>query len=216
MAAIVMDPSASGSTRVGLGERGEVNRECPFLPGVSGSHDFSITRRHGGDRGEAYYLDALCYAQSQWMAGKPAQAILQLNKSWMADLTGDEPVLREHPSPYRALVWILETAAGGEHGFMGNPARHFQHLASRMSGPRAEVRGWRAWLCLHLAEGVLNVEKFPRDRVQVCREGLWIPQPARAFQEVAKRGWRGETDTLECRGSSIRPRQAADATFQEL
>lgn len=192
------------------------NPPCPFLPAISGSHDFTLTRRHGAARGAEFYRDALCYAQSQWMAGKPAQAILQLNKAWMADLAGDEPVLTECPTPYRALVWILETAAGGNHGFLGNPVRHFQHLASRMSGPRGETRAWRAWLCLHLSEGVLATAEFPRDGAQVSREGLWIPTAARALREVARHGWPGETDALECRGRSIRPRETAEAALEKL
>lgn len=130
------------------------------------------------------------------MSGKPAQAILQLNKSWLADLRGDEKVLGEHPSPYRALVWIMEHAAAGERGFMGNPVRHFQHLASRMSGPRAEVRAWRAWLCFHLAERTLGSTGFPRDGVQMVREGLWIPGMERAMAEVDARGWYGEVAEL--------------------
>jgi hypothetical protein len=110
----------------------------------------------------------------------------------MSDLTGDEPVLRIHPSPYRSLVWIMETAAAGNHGYLGNPVRHFQHLASRMSGPRAEIRSWRAWFCFHLAEKVLNCAEFPKDGEQIAREGLWIPGSQRARNEILENGWAGE------------------------
>jgi hypothetical protein len=166
---------------------------CPHLPEISGTHDFTLTRRHGGERGAAFYQDALCYAQSQWLSGKPAQAILQLNKAWMADLTGEESVLLDNPPPYAALVWILENTGGeGVCGFMGNPVRHFQHLASRMSGPRAEIRTWRAWLCFHLAERVLDRTAHPRDGRQIAREGLWIPGFRRALDEVSRKGWPGE------------------------
>ena len=156
-------------------------------------HDFSLTRRHGHVRGADFYYDALCYAQSQWVHGKPAQAILQLNKAWMADLEGHEPILKTQPSPYRALVWILTTAATGDYGYLGNPVRHFQHLASRMPrGPRAEVRAWRAWLCFHLAEKVLNRAEFPRDGEQIAREGLWVPSFQRVKYEISQKGWAGE------------------------
>lgn len=165
------------------------NPPCPWLPEISGPHDFTLTRRHGHVKGAEFYLDALRYAQSQWMSGKPAQAILQLNKSWMADLVGDDAILESHPSPYRALVWIMENAASGNHGYLGNPTRHFQHLASRMSGPRAEIRSWRAWLCFHLAEKTLRRADFPRDGEQMAREGLWIPVYRRALDEVSKKGW---------------------------
>ncbi|MGL5019882.1 MAG: hypothetical protein ACRDBP_17230 [Luteolibacter sp.] len=157
------------------------------MPDVGEALDFFVTRRHGGHKGVEFYVDALRFAQSQWCAGKPAQAILQLNKAWMADLPADHPVFEAHPSPYRALVWILETASQRDCGYLGNPVRHFQHLASRMSGPRAELRAWRAWLCFHLAEQVLNSAEFPRDGEQIAREGLWIPSYQRALTEVQDR-----------------------------
>ena len=155
-------------------------------------HDPHLTRQHGAAKSAAFYQDALRYTQSQWMAGKPAQALLQLNKAWMADLAEDDAVIPAFPPPYRALVWILRQAADGGCGFLGNPVRHFQHLASRVSGPRAEVRSWRAWVCFHLAERFLDVGKFPRDGVQLAREGLWIPGFQRTCGEVRARGWNGE------------------------
>lgn len=170
-----------------------LNSPCPWLPEISGVHDFSLTRRHGSVKGAEFYYDALCYAQSQWIHGKPAQAILQLNKAWMANLEGGESVLKAHSSPYQALAWILTSAAPGDCGYLGNPVRHFQHLASRMSGGRRwEIRSWRAWLCFHLAEKVLNGGDFPRDGEQICREGLWIPGVRRARNEILQNGWPGE------------------------
>ncbi len=160
------------------------NPPCPWLPDVGEIHDFSITRRHGDFRGRAFYLDALRYAQSQWISRKPAQAILQLNKAWMADLEAEAPDPSLLSDPYRALVWILQTASTQDCGYLGNPVRHFQHLASRMSGPRAEIRAWRAWLCFHLAEQVLNPAEYPRDGEQIAREGLWIPSFQRVRHEV--------------------------------
>lgn len=171
-----------------------MNPPCPWLPEVTETHDFTITRRHGALRGVAFYQDALRYAQSQWISGKPAQTLLQLDKAWMADLPDGDPVLRNHPPPYRALAWILRQAADGNCGYLGNPVRHFQHLASRMSGPRAEIRSWRAWLCMHLAERVLPRTGFPRDGRQLAREGLWIPSLQRSLDAVAAAGWTGEAE----------------------
>jgi len=168
------------------------NPPCPWLPEVAEIHDFTVTRKHGDARGAAFYQDALRFAQSQWLAGKPAQAILQLDKAWMADLTEAPEISDAHPSPYRALAWMLRLAAAGNCGYLGNPVRHFQHLASRMSGPRAEIRAWRAWLCMHLAERVLPRAGFSRDGQQIAREGLWIPSAGRALDAVASRGWPGE------------------------
>jgi len=169
---------------------------CPWLPEVVERLDYQHTRRHGKKRGAEFYRDALCYAQSKWMAGKPAQAILQINKAWMAELSDDDEVdLTDFASPYRALVWILRHAAEGTPGFFGNPVRHFQHLATRMSGPRAEIRIWRAWVCFHLAEQTLPA--YPRDGVQLCREGLQIPTWDQALKAVKKTGWKGEGEEIE-------------------
>jgi hypothetical protein len=168
------------------------NPACPWLPAVSQIHDFTLTRRHGSDRGATFYQDALCYAQSLWVSGKPAQALLQLDKAWMADLPDGHPVLESNPPPYQALGWILQRSSSGHAGYLGNPVRHFQHLASRMSGPRSEIRSWRAWLCLHLAEQVLGPAGFPRDGRQIAREGLWIPSCQRALDELATQGWADE------------------------
>lgn len=174
-----------------------MNPPCPWLPEVEEIHDFRITRRHGGSKGADFYIDALRFAQSQWMAGKPAQAILQLNKAWMADLRGTEPVIVEWPPPYKALVWILRESADGSRGFLGDPVRHFQHLASRISGPRAGVRSWRAWCCMHLAERVLPTASFRRDGPQIAREGLWIPGFHASLAALSRMAWPGESRVAE-------------------
>lgn len=182
-----------------------VNPPCPWLPGAGKSHDFHITRRHGADRGPAFYADALRYSQSQWTSGKPAQAILQLNKAWMADLQAADPVLESHPPPYRALVWILRRCAEADRGYLGNPVRHFQHLASRMSGARGEIRAWRAWLCMHLAERILPCHAYPRDGCQIVREGLWIPGIGRTLGAVHAGGWPGEAAAAQAAMAETHP-----------
>jgi len=169
-----------------------INPPCPWLPEIDRPHDFTVTRRHGVVRGAEFYQDALRFAQSQWRVGKPAQAILQLDKALMADLTDFDEVLAAHPPPYMAMAWILKSAADESHGFLGNPTRHFQHLASRMSGPRSEIRAWRAWFCMHLAERLLPRGGFPRDGRQLVREGLFVPSLGCAAASIARHGWRGE------------------------
>lgn len=170
---------------------------CPWLPPVDVKLGPEVTRSLP-EKNEAFYEAALRYAQSLWLEGKPAQALLQLNKAWMAEMSGDEPILKKYPPPYRALRWLMRHAKSGEHGFMGNPLRHFQHLASRMSGPRAEVRTWRAWACLMVAAAELEHDpQFPRDGVQLAREGLWIPGKQRIRHELIKRGWGNEVHEWE-------------------
>ncbi|QTN33360.1 hypothetical protein HZ994_13900 [Akkermansiaceae bacterium] len=145
---------------------------CPYLP-----HWEPGTRKaHGLGRGGDFYLDALTFAQGHWLEGKPAQAILQLNRAFSADISGNDPILETWPWPYAALEWMLEQAADGRCGFLGNPVRHFQHLATRMSGPRREVRIVRAWKCFHIARRVLDGKGgFPLDGRQIAREGIFIP-----------------------------------------
>lgn len=169
-----------------------VNPPCPWLPAVDQAHDCTLTRRHGPMRGVDFHHDALRFAQSQWRCGKPAQAILQLDKAWGADLPGGPEDAAADASPYMALAWIMQTAAAGNHGYLGNPVRHFQHLASRMSGPRAEIRAWRAWFCMHLAERLLPSGGFPRDGRQLAREGLFVPAIGSALAHLARMGWPGE------------------------
>ena len=105
-------------------------------------------------------------------------------------------------SPWKALRWILEMAGDGSCGYLGNPVRHFQHLASRMSGPRAEIRSWRAWAAMHLAEKILGSPGFPRDGRQIVREGLWIPGIEAAIHAIDLHGWQGEAgllrDAMKC------------------
>lgn len=135
--------------------------------------------RTGGEP-DAYYLATLECAQSMWLQGKPAQALLQLNHSLGVDIAPESEALVQWPLPYQAKVWMFTRRH--EDGFMGNPVRHYQHLASRMSGPRKELRLWRAWACFHLAENVLPGAEFPRDQRQIEREQLMIP----SLHEVLK------------------------------
>lgn len=165
---------------------------CPFLPHVTQPLHFSVTKKLRHDLGEMYHQAALSYAQSLWREGKPAQALLQLNKAWMADFTDS----LETEAPYRALVWILRHSHDGSAGFLGNPVRHFQHLATRMAGPRCEIRRWRAWACFHLARATIPHTIFPKDGVQMAREGLWIPSMPHVLNRLAQLGAKHEADAI--------------------
>ncbi len=145
---------------------------CPYLP----MDGVGKLRRHGLGRGVDFYWDSLCFAQGHWVEGKPAQAILQLNKAFSAELRGDEDVLEDWPMPFAALEWMLDRAADGSCGFLGNPVRHFQHLATRMRGEGKELRRQRAWACFWIARKMLEGRgEFPLDGKQLVREGIFIP-----------------------------------------
>ena len=122
---------------------------CPHLPLPGRPLTAASMQEAGTSRGAGFYFLALECAQSRWLAGLPAQAVLLLNRALAADLRGDEPVLADWPFPYRAAGWIMRSRAPAQ--FIGNPRRHFQHLATRMVEPRKELRTWRAWACWALA-----------------------------------------------------------------
>jgi hypothetical protein len=147
---------------------------CPFLPPAPTVIRPADNRplRDGNDQG-AYYTSCLTCAQSLWLEGKPAQALLQLNHALAVELATDSPSVIRWPLPYRAKVWIFTRRH--ETGFMGNPVRHYQHLATRVSGPLKELRSWRAWACFHLAERTLPRHEYPRDEQQIIQENLTIP-----------------------------------------
>lgn len=150
-----------------------MNDANPHLPAVTQLLRAEHTRRHRAESGEKFYLAALELAQSHWQHDKPAQALLQLNKAFLADLSDDAEILQQHPPPYRALHWFLQNRIPDP--FLGNPVRHFQHLATRMSGSRPELRRHRAWVCFILAEKALPAHEFPRDQEQIARENITFP-----------------------------------------
>lgn len=148
---------------------------CPHLPQVTRQLRITHAREHRTACREAYYIACLELAQSLWQNKRPAQAILQLDKAMMANIPANSTTLDTHPIPYRAMLWFMINTPTGS--FVGNPVRHFQHLASRMNlkQPQPELRTARAWACLHLAESVLSHEDYPRDQRQLNKENLEIP-----------------------------------------
>lgn len=165
------------------------NREsCPFLPPAGKALGPADSKALRGQ--ETYYLMTLTCAQSLWLQGKPAQALLQLNHA----LSVTAQLSDEWPLPYQAKVWIFTRRH--EEGFLGNPVRHYQHLASRMSGPNSELRSWRAWACFHLAESVLPADEFPRDFRQIEKEQLVIPAWTDVLQQIDTIGWSHESTLL--------------------
>lgn len=150
---------------------------CPHLPPVDRAWPAAaLTGRDPlGEGAGEFYLTALHCAQSRWLDGLPAQALLMLNRAFSCGLEDDAPMLEKHPWPYQALGWMLLHAP--EDHFLGNPRRHFQHLATRMSnGPLRELRVARAWACWAIT-GMMRPD-FSGDDDQVEKEGIHLPSPS--------------------------------------
>jgi len=166
---------------------------CPWLPVPERPIRAADSRALGAERGAQFYRLCLEYAQSKWMVKLPAQGILQLNKAFAADIDGSESELQNWPLPYQAMAWILEQRPDREEGvFLGNPRRHWQHYATRMSGPRSEIRTWRSWACWWLCEGRLPADEFPVDQLQIDEDGIVLPEIDQVAEALDQFGIRGE------------------------
>jgi len=53
-----------------------------------------------------------------------------------------------------------------------------------MNQPSAELRIWRAWACLHLAEKCSTMN-YPRDSEQIKKENLIIPTIEQTLEEIS-------------------------------
>lgn len=150
-----------------------MNAPCPLLPSIDRVITAADVHVLGKDRGPTFYELSLQYAQSQWCAGFPAQAMLQVNRALACALPKDEPVMQRWPLPYRVMAWLMMNRRDDQ--FIGNPRRHFQHLATRMVEPNKDLRTWRAWACWYLAKGLLPEAEFPGDMRQIREEGIVEP-----------------------------------------
>jgi RimJ/RimL family protein N-acetyltransferase len=167
----------------------------PYLPNVTrvlGARDLEIL---GADRGRDFYITALLYAQSLWRTGFPAKSLLLCNRAFSADLKGCEEILENHPLPYNAVAWVIVNRPEG--CFIGNPRRHYQHLATRMVEPRKELRSWRAWACWYLAKEVLSEADFPGDEKQILEEGIIEPTRGMIRERLNALSGEGEVNEWE-------------------
>ncbi len=158
-----------------------LNPPCPLLPDIDRVIPASEIVALGKDRGPIFYEASLRYGQSRWRTGFPAQALLQCNRALSTVLTTDEPVMQQWPLPYATISWLMVNQREGQ--FLGNPRRHFQHLATRMVPPNKELRVWRAWACWYLAKAVLSETEFPGDTKQIREEGVVEP----VFSQISER-----------------------------
>lgn len=147
---------------------------CPFLPTIDHAYVAQEIHDLGRDRSQKFYDTALHYAQSLWLEGFPARALLLVNRALSCRLP--DVSLQTPDKPYHAIAWMLHHRPEGL--FIGNPRRHYQHLATRMVEPHKELRVWRAWACWHLSKCLLDEAEYPADEKQI-REDLVI-EPRRA------------------------------------
>jgi predicted metalloendopeptidase len=166
-------------------------KPCPFLPVPSEVLTAACLQPFGKyNRGAEFYEMALKYAQSHWLQGMPAQALLQVNRALGSAVAATDEVLQRWPLPYAAVVWLLGNHTPEQ--FIGNPRRHYQHLATRMVEPRKALRTWRAWACWHLARQVLP--QFSADEEQLRTEQIVEPTPEEIHRQLATLGHAGEAD----------------------
>ncbi|MDZ4287172.1 MAG: GNAT family N-acetyltransferase [Prosthecobacter sp.] len=156
-----------------------LNEPHPLLPEIARPYEAAEINAFGKDRGPGFYEMAHRYAQSLWRLGYPAKCILLLNRALSSPMTGGEPILQRLPLPYQAMAWLLLHRPADQ--FIGNPRRHWQHLATRMVQPNKELRTWRAWACWYLAKEILPETEFPGDLEQIREEGVVEP----TFDQIA-------------------------------
>lgn len=159
---------------------------CPHLPEVDGPIRASALKICGKARDEAFYNLALKCAQSLWLQGLPAQSLLLINRAFGADIDSE----MAGDLPYAAAAWVMKYRKSDQ--FIGNPRRHYQHLATRMVEPRKELRSWRAWACWMIACKVFP--DYPADDEQILKEGIVEPSRAEVFDNLARIGLSGESE----------------------
>jgi GNAT superfamily N-acetyltransferase len=160
-----------------------LNAPHPLLPEIDRPYGAADISAFGTERGAAFYETCHLYAQTLWRLGFPARCILLLNRALSCALPAAEPVLQRLPLPYQALAWLMIHRRDDQ--FIGNPRRHWQHLATRMVEPNKSLRSWRAWACWYLAREILPDSEFPPDLKQICTEGVREPTYADIVRHLA-------------------------------
>ena len=163
---------------------------CPFLPTVEAPLRAVAMKQCGKSRDRDFYLLALQCAQSLWLQGLPAQSLLLINRSMSADHSADPEMCDQWKMPYAAAAWVMQNC--NEEQFIGNPRRHYQHLATRMVEPRKELRSWRAWACWALACKI--DPDLPADTKQIEEEGIVEPSHEIIYKELSRLGIANEAD----------------------
>lgn len=166
---------------------------CPFLPVPPREMTADDMHSLGKDRSAVFYDRALNYAQTLWLTGFPAKSLLLINRALACHLP--ETSLAAPWKPYHAVAWILRNRPAD--GFVGNPRRHYQHLATRMVEPHKELRTWRAWACWYMAKTILNEKEFPSDAKQIREELIVEPKRADIVENLGRLSPRDDVSAWE-------------------
>lgn len=133
----------------------------------------------------AFYLASLQYGHYLWLEGHAGRSLLALTRALYADVPEQASVLEDWPLPYTAIHWVVRQHPSDH--FPGNPRISFQHQATRMEGPRKELRRARAWAVWYLVGQAKS--SLPGDPTQAFEE------PGLAAIEAGLRRW-GHGDEL--------------------
>jgi len=145
---------------------------CPFLPLPERAYTVRDIQALGKDRDAEFYHAALNYAQTLWLEGFPAKTLLFINRALSCNLP--DISLQNPYNPFKAVAWVLHQRPADT--FIGNPRRHYQHLATRMVEPHKPLRVWRAWACWSLSKRLLPENEYPADLKQITEEGIVEPR----------------------------------------
>jgi hypothetical protein len=115
---------------------------CPFLPTCGRLLNWRDLNALRDKQGPELYRLCLEYGQQLWLDELPARALLAVDRALYCDVREGDVVLAQHAMPYRAIGWMVRQPSDQ---FTGNARVHYQHLADRVRGERAELKKWRAW-----------------------------------------------------------------------
>ena len=115
---------------------------CPFLPACGRALSWrDLAALRDNSDGELY-LVCLEYAQQLWLDDLPARALLAVDRALYCDVAAGTEALTTYPLPYATIGWMVSQPS---ETFTGNARVHYQHLADRVRGERADLKKWRAW-----------------------------------------------------------------------
>ena len=115
---------------------------CPHLPASQRKLSWRELNALRDNQGAELYLLCLEYGQQLWCENLPARALLAVDRALYCDVPANANCLKANPVPYAAIGWLV---AQPTTDFTGNARVHYQHLADRVKGERAEQKKWRAW-----------------------------------------------------------------------